>query len=160
MTNESIDDCRGPAPDISSLDNVVAVGVANHNDELGGSGFGDCMDLVAPSKPRYRSTIGVTTTDRRGLDGYAADDYFASFGGTSAAAPLVAGIAGLVLSLDRTLTRVNVVQILERSAEKIDPDVAHYDASGFSPLAGYGRVNAARALALASRWHNGPAARR
>lgn len=146
MTNEPVDNCRGPALDISSLDSVVAVGVSDHNDALGGSGFGACMDLVAPAKPRYRSTVGIVTTDRSGLDGHASGEYHASFGGTSAAAPLVAGAAGLLLSLNPDLTREEVRRILEHTADKIDPAAAGYDAHGFSDRAGYGRVNAARAL--------------
>jgi subtilisin family serine protease len=146
VTNESVDDCTPPHADISSLESVVAVGVSNHDDVVGGSGFGACLDLVAPSKPMDRSTIGVPTTDRTGIDGHTTDDYFAGFGGTSAAAPLVAGIAGLLLSLNPALTRADLVAILEHTADKIDAAAARYDAAGFSPNAGYGRVNAARAL--------------
>jgi subtilisin family serine protease len=147
MTNAPVDNCSGPTVDISSLESVIAVGVADHNDQIGGSGFGDCMDLVAPAKPRYRSTIGITTTDRTGLDGHVPGDYFEAFGGTSAAAPIVAGIAGLMLSVDPALTGREVKEILEATADKIDPAAARYDASGFSARAGHGRVNAARALA-------------
>jgi subtilisin family serine protease len=146
MTNESVDNCSGAHTDISSLESVVAVGVSNHDDEVGGAGFGACMDLVAPAKPKDRSTLGVMTTDRTGLDGHAAGDYYSDFGGTSAAAPLVAGIAGLLLSLNPALTRADLQRILEHTAEKVDPSGAAYDAAGFSERAGYGRVNAARAL--------------
>jgi subtilisin family serine protease len=146
MTNERVDNCSGEHLDISSLESVVAVGVADHDDVLGGSGFGPCMDLVAPAKPKSRSTIGVTTTDRTGLAGHAAGEYYASFGGTSAAAPLVAGIAGLLLSLNPDLGRDDLQRILEHTADKIDPLTARYDAAGFSMRAGYGRVNAASAL--------------
>ena len=145
MTNEAVDNC-GAHADISALDSVVAVGVSDHNDLIGGSGFGACMDLVAPAKPERRSTMGNATTDRTGLDGHADGDYFAAFGGTSAAAPLVAGIAGLLLSLNPELTRTDLTQILEHTADKIDPDHAAYDAAGISVRAGHGRVNAARAL--------------
>lgn len=146
MTNEVVDNCTGADADIASLDTVVAVGVSDHNDRIGWSGFGECMDLVAPSKPMHKSTIGVVTTDRTGLDGYEAGDYHTTFGGTSAAAPLVAGIAGLLLSLNPDLTRIELQRILEHTADKIDADAAGYDADGFSPRAGHGRVNAARAL--------------
>jgi subtilisin family serine protease len=145
MTNEPIDNC-GEDGDISSLDSVLAVGVSNHRDEVGGSGFGPCMDVVAPSKPRDRSTIGIVTTDRTGLDGHTADDYFTGFGGTSAAAPLVAGIAGLLLSLNPALGRADLQRILEHTAEQIDVAHVTYDAAGFSERAGHGRVSAARAL--------------
>jgi hypothetical protein len=58
----------------------------------------------------------------------------------------VAGIAGLLLSLNPELTRSEVQQLLEQTADKIDAANADYDARGFSPRAGFGRVNAARAL--------------
>lgn len=145
-TNESVDNCAGERADISSLDGVIAVGVANHRDEVGGSGYGACLDVVAPAKPRDRSTVGIVTTDRTGIDGHTGNDYYAGFGGTSAAAPLVAGIAGLLLSLNPKLERTDVQRILEHTAEKIDREHVTYDARGFSERAGYGRVNAARAL--------------
>jgi len=145
MTNEAVDNC-GEHADISALDSVVAVGVSDHNDRIGGSGFGDCMDLVAPSTPERIDTKGSATTDRTGLDGHVDGDYFMAFGGTSAAAPLVAGVAGLLLSLNPDLTRTDLERILEHTADKVDAEHAGYDAAGFSPRAGYGRVNAARAL--------------
>ncbi len=145
MTNDRVDNC-GAHADISALESVLAVGVSDHHDKIGGSGFGPCMDLVAPAKPMDRSTIGVTTTDRTGIEGHTSDDYYSGFGGTSAAAPLVAGIAALLLSLNPNLTRTDLQRILERTADEIDPENAAYDATGFSTRAGHGRVNAARAL--------------
>jgi subtilisin family serine protease len=76
---------------------------------------------------------------------------YLGFGGTSAAAPLVAGIAGLLLARNPELTRDELETILEATADKIDPANARYDASGFSTRAGHGRVNAARALRWAAR---------
>jgi subtilisin family serine protease len=157
MTNDTVDNCRAPTADISSLASVLAVGVANHDDEVGGAGFGECIDVVAPAKPEDRSTIGVVTTDRVGIAGHTADDYYTGFGGTSAAAPLVAGIAGLLLSLNPELTRTELQLILEHTADKIDSDGARYDAAGFSERAGHGRVNAARALGPAVKIAVSPA---
>ena len=146
VTNDPVDNCTSERADLVSLPEVLAVGVSNHRDELGGAGFGDCLDLVAPSKPADRSTVGVPAADRTGLDGYTADDYYMDFGGTSAAAPLVAGIAGLMLALEPNLTRLELEAVLERTADKIDPAAAAYDATGLSRRAGHGRVNAARAV--------------
>ena len=156
-SNDAVDVCSGEDADISALPSVLAVGVANHHDELGGSGHGECLDLVAGSKPERRSTIGVPTTDRTGLDGNDAGDYQLEFGGTSAAAPLVAGIAGLLLSLNPELTRTQLTGILEHTADEVDSARAAYDAAGFSVRAGYGRVNAARALAPAATIEIAPA---
>jgi subtilisin family serine protease len=101
---------------------------------------------VAPSTPERQTTLGVLTSDRTGIDGYTGGDYHETFGGTSAAAPLVAGIAGLLLSLNPELTRIELTELLEQTTDKIDAAHAGYDARGFSPRAGFGRVNAARAL--------------
>ena len=72
-----------------------------------------------------------------------------TFGGTSAAAPTVAGIAALMLSRDPSLTRLEVRDILRATAVQID--VANVDpvgqwAGGFSQWYGFGRVNAASAV--------------
>jgi subtilisin family serine protease len=146
-TNEAVDNCAGPTLDLAALDGVLAVGVADFQDRVGGAGYGNCIDLVAPSTPELKTTLGVLTSDRTGIDGYTSGDYHETFGGTSAAAPLVAGIAGLLLSLNPELTRAELVQLLEQTADKIDAEHAAYDARGHSMRAGYGRVNAARALA-------------
>jgi subtilisin family serine protease len=145
-TNDAVDNCAGPTLDVAALDSVLAVGVADFRDRIGGSGFGPCIDLVAPSTPEGRTTLGVLTTDRTGLDGHTGGDYHETFGGTSAAAPLVAGVAGLLLSVNPELTRSELEQLLEQTADKIDAARAGYDSRGFSARAGFGRVNAARAL--------------
>jgi subtilisin family serine protease len=146
VTNDVVDNCDGATRDVAALSSVVAVGVSDHRDRIGFSGFGSCLDLVAPSRPRAFAAGGVPTTDRLGLAGYVDGDYQAGFGGTSAAAPLVAGIAGLLLSLNPELEAADVRRLLVFTAEKIDASVARYDASGFSPTAGFGRINAARAV--------------
>jgi subtilisin family serine protease len=145
-TNDAVDNCAGSTLDLAALDSVLAVGVADFRDRIGGAGYGSCIDVLAPSTPEGKTTLGVLTTDRTGIDGHTGGDYHETFGGTSAAAPLVAGIAGLLLSLNPELTRSEVQQLLEQTADKIDAANADYDARGFSPRAGFGRVNAARAL--------------
>lgn len=146
VTNDAVDNCAGPTRDLAALDSVLAVGVADFRDRIGGAGYGPCLDLLAPSTPEGITTLGVLTTDRTGLDGHTGGDYHETFGGTSAAAPLVAGIAGLLLSLNPELTRSELIDLLEQTADKIDAANAGYDARGFSDRAGFGRVNAARAL--------------
>jgi subtilisin family serine protease len=94
----------------------------------------------------------IFTTDRRGGEGYnpgsadkgdAAGDYTNSFGGTSSATPLTAGVAALMLSVNPDLTAADVKDILAKTADQIG---SGYDASGHSDEFGYGRINALKAV--------------
>jgi len=109
-------------------------------------------------------TPGIWTTDWSGKGGYnkggahadgdKAGNYAADFGGTSSAAPGVAGVAALVLALNKRLRYTEVQDILKNACDKIDRRNGQYDpVTGHSPLYGYGRLNAATAvrLAMASR---------
>jgi subtilisin family serine protease len=115
---------------------TIAVGASTDSDTRAPySDFGREVDLCAPSNGGVN---GIWTTSNGG--------YTAHFGGTSAAAPMVAGIAGLLLSVNANLTWSEVKALLQGSCEKIDPDGAQYDALGHSTLYGFGRVRADRAL--------------
>ncbi|NBC01073.1 MAG: S8 family serine peptidase [Bacteroidetes bacterium] len=72
-----------------------------------------------------------------------------TFGGTSAAAPTVAGIAALMLSVDSTMTWEDLRDTLRDTAVQIDAantDPVGQWVGGFSPWYGFGRVNAASAV--------------
>jgi subtilisin family serine protease len=101
---------------------------------------------LASSSGDGASTI---TTNRLGDVGYAPvpgfPDYTNMFGGTSSAAPLAAGIGALVLSQAPCMSAGELRQLLRDTADKIGPEP--YDANGFNPLYGYGRINGGRALA-------------
>ncbi|NER83308.1 MAG: S8 family serine peptidase [Leptolyngbya sp. SIO1D8] len=113
--------------------------------------------------PELKSSLpgrGMVTSDRTGSAGYNRDAYTRTFGGTSSSCPVVAGVAGLMLSANPNLTAREVKQILQETADKImddEPDpqlgLRHgtYDNNGHSQWFGYGRVNAARAVAEARR---------
>jgi subtilisin family serine protease len=75
-------------------------------------------------------------------------DYTGRFGGTSAAAPQVAGLAALVLSMNPCLTAAEVKQLIIDNADKINsgPNGYVYDANGHSLEVGYGRINAFQTL--------------
>ncbi len=107
----------------------------------------------------------VITSDRTGAAGYTDDDY-TGFGGTSSACPLVAGIVGLMLSVNPDLTASEVKRLLQSTTDKIvdkDPDpqlgqtYGTYDSKGHSLWFGHGKVNAyqavkaAKEMALAGR---------
>ncbi len=131
----------------ASLDGVgsyatnVTVGAVN---DLGlktyYSSFGPLLDVAAPSNG---GLSGITTTAINGST-------TASFGGTSSACPLVAGVLGLILSANPALTAAEARDILQTTTHKIDPIFGSYDVGGVSPFYGHGMVDAARAVRLAS----------
>jgi subtilisin family serine protease len=116
---------------------------------------------TAPQVTQYLPGLGVFAADRVGVVGYDSGDYTNSFGGTSSATPVVAGVAGLVLSANPRLTAREVRGILEQTADKIvDPDadpqlgnrLGNYDANTQrSDWFGYGKVNALKAVQAAVR---------
>ncbi|MBP7125131.1 S8 family serine peptidase, partial [Myxococcota bacterium] len=69
------------------------------------------------------------------------------FAGTSAAAPLVAGTAALMLSVAPDLSPGEVRRILEATADR--PGGVSFDADGHDDRYGHGRLNARRAVAAA-----------
>lgn len=96
------------------------------------------LDFTAPSSGGSNGTAGITTTNIGG--------YTSSFGGTSSASPLAAGVGALVLSALPDLTWDGLRSVLQASATQIDVDDGGYDADGHSLLYGYGRVDAFGAL--------------
>lgn len=108
------------------------------------SSFGEELVVSAPSNGGV--TSGITTTDVTGTRGYDRGNYTSTFGGTSSAAPLVAGLAGLVLSANPELTAAEVRALLAETADRIDPLRGRYSEDGHSPIYGFGRVNAYRAV--------------
>ncbi|MGR3309366.1 MAG: S8 family serine peptidase [Candidatus Brocadiales bacterium] len=128
----------------ASYEKVIAVGASTYQDKRAYySDYGASLDIMAPSSG---GSSGITTTDRMGSKGYDSGNYLSSFGGTSAATPIAAGVAALMLSVNGTLSRSNVQEILQYTADKINPVDANYDASGFSEKYGYGRINAYKAV--------------
>lgn len=83
-------------------------------------------------------------------------NYTNSFSGTSAAAPIVSGLAGLILSANPNLTYQQVEQILKNTSDKIDAPSGGYDNVGHSNIYGYGRINAFNAVKEALRLKNSP----
>ncbi len=114
--------------------------------------------FTAPALLKNPEGLGVFTNDRLGAAGYSTSDFTDSFGGTSSACPVVAGVAGLILSANQDLTALEVREILQQTADKItdpDPDpqlgtkLGTYDQKGYSQWFGYGKVNAAKAVQAA-----------
>src|SRR5690606_7127185 len=94
------------------------------------------LAVVAPT--------GTLTTDIRGAGGDDPGDYTSLFGGTSSACPVVAGVAGLLVSAAPELTGAEIGEVLIRTARPAP--YAQPDASGHDPIYGYGVVQPAAAL--------------
>ena len=121
----------------------IAVGATSNFDcRSHYSQYGPELDLVAPSSGGFFN-LGIDTTDRMGSPGYTASSYFSGFGGTSSATPLVAGIAGLMLSRNPYLTAAEVRQILQNTTDRVGSDPYP---GGRNDRYGFGRVNAHAAL--------------
>ncbi|MFM2269453.1 MAG: hypothetical protein RL757_2894, partial [Bacteroidota bacterium] len=128
---------------------VWAVGATTNTDALADfSNYGSKLAIVAPG-------VGIVTTDRQGENGYnSQSDYTTNFGGTSAACPIVAAVAGLIASVDTQLNAQQIAQILLTTTEKVGqmPYAIHPNQplGTWSFQMGYGRVNAYRALLKAA----------
>jgi subtilisin family serine protease len=135
---------------------TIAVGASTDQAKLAGySNTGPQVDVVAPSSGGVREifTTDVSVAGRGFNVGRAAQGgkdglHTNSFGGTSSATPLAAGIAALMLSVHPKLSAEEVREIQRGTADKIGDG---YDAAGFSPRFGCGRVNAAQAVAEAKK---------
>ncbi len=105
---------------------VVAVSATDSNDRLAGfSNYGSWVTLAAPG------TDILSTANGGG---------YSYWNGTSFSSPITAGVAALLLAANPKLTNQELLALLIATADDIgDP--------GFDSSFGWGRVNAARALA-------------
>ncbi|MDX2177585.1 MAG: S8 family serine peptidase [Candidatus Sumerlaeia bacterium] len=85
-------------------------------------------------------------------------DYTATFGGTSAAAPQVAGAVALMLSVNPDLPRERVRDLLRQSSWRLDESGGFYDRNGVSPYYGWGLLDAGLAVRLSWEARYGPGA--
>ena len=133
--NDGIGNADISGPGASSL--TISVGATNHRDERwSGSATGAALDVVAPGW-RVRTVSADDSIDNSDL-----------FSGTSAAAPIVSGIASLLLSQNSELSHDQIRLILKESAEdQVGPE--EEDAEGRDDFYGDGRVNLLAALTFA-----------
>lgn len=135
---------------------VIAVGAIDDDDDVAGySEFGSSLMLVAPSDggPANR---GIFTTDLLGASGYAPGDFTSSFGGTSAAAPIVSGVVALMLEANPDLTWRDIQHVLIHSTRICDPSHPTWtvNSAGYpvSYAYGFGAVDAGAAVVTALEW--------
>ena len=111
----------------AAYSNVIAVASTTVGDAKSGfSNYGSWIDISAPGSAIYSTIPG---------NGYATKQ------GTSMASPMVAGLCGLMLSLNPTLPPSNIKSCLLNSADNIDAANASYVGQ-----LGAGRINALAAM--------------
>lgn len=122
-------------------DDILTVGSINRRGEkVVSSGYGDKLDIVAPGDIIY-STYPNNST--------------AYLSGTSMACPHVSGVAALILSVNPDLTGKQVRDIIEKTAQKVRPDLYSYTQNPQRPNGawndemGYGLVDAYAAVSMA-----------
>ena len=151
--------------DYSTLDElanfyaVTAVCAVGHDDIRSRySEAGANLWVCGPSSSGRGRQPRIATTDN-------GHSYRSSFGGTSAATPIVAGVAALIREADNALTWRDVKLILAASARKVDPDNTGWeqgafkygstrDRYNFNHEYGFGMVDAKAATDLAPGWTN------
>lgn len=122
--------------------NSIAVGSTNPDDSRtspffwsasSGSNFGPEIDVVAPGNYIYGLSFNSNT------------NYNSYWGGTSQAAPHVAGLISLMVSIKPTLTvdEINTI-LIQTSEDQVGP--ISEDTPGFDNFFGHGRINAFQAL--------------
>jgi subtilisin family serine protease len=164
--NESVD-----LDGYASYRHVIAVAACNDSGRRSVySDFGRAVFCAFPSSDFEDEdtghpaplTPGIWTTDRSGNAGYNPGgedprgdedgDFTAGFGGTSSACPGVAGVVALILGKKKKLDPAAVRDIIRQSCDRIDEAGGNYDpTTKRSPLYGYGRVNAYKAVQLAAK---------
>ena len=134
-----------PARYSTSYSNVIAIAATDQNDNRASySGRGSALNVSAPGG--FGGTVNAddifsTTPDYPFYwESQGVGRTYGYMAGTSMAAPLVAGTAALMLSVNSSLTPSQIRSTLQLSAD--DKGTA-----GFDTLYGYGRINALKATA-------------
>jgi subtilisin-like proprotein convertase family protein len=128
---------------------TIAVGAIGDNDTRAYyNEKGSSMMVVAQSSGNSRS---IWTTD-------SGSGYTSSFGGTSSAAPLGAGVIALVLDANPGLTWRDVQHVVIKSARKCAPNNSDWKINGggldINYNYGFGAMDADAACNLAAGWAN------
>ena len=125
----------------SSNSNVIAVGAIQQNlSRVFFSNYGDNLDIVAPGVDIYSTKL---------------ENAYDYSDGTSFASPQVSGVAALILSVNPNLTGQEVRDIIEKTAQKVRPDLYNYQSDQSHPNGtwnnemGYGLVDAYAAVKMA-----------
>lgn len=125
----------------AGYDNVISVASSRENDAKSGfSNYGTWIDITAPGSSILSTYIG---------SGFSAT--YASIQGTSMASPLVAGLCGLIKSVNPQMTQTQIENCLLSTADNINAVNGSYIGQ-----LGAGRINAYQAVLCAQSTLNAP----
>ncbi|MCS7074313.1 MAG: S8 family serine peptidase, partial [Bacteroidia bacterium] len=116
----------------ASYQNVISVGSTSTSDAKSSfSNYGSTIDVMAPGSNIYSTLAGSNTS-------------YGNQSGTSMACPMVAGLCGLILSLNPDLYPYEVENCLKNGCDNIDAQNPNYIGQ-----IGAGRINAYQSLLCA-----------
>jgi len=120
----------------------------------------ECAMLLAVT-PSSGGSRNIFTTDLKGRAGASYDDCASTFGGTSAASPMAAGIIALALQRRPELTWRDVQGVLIKSTTRVDPSDNDWGPNGaglyFNHKYGFGKLDAEKVVQTAATWELLPA---
>ncbi len=138
---------------LHAQDGVIVVGSLNDRDrKLWYSVWGPNLDVMTSSgplgggsRPRLVTTDIVGEVGRNDLGEQ--QEYTKKMGGTSGAAPVLSGAVALMIAANPRVTYADIEGALCDTAIRVSPELALYDADGWSYTYGCGRVDASAAVA-------------
>jgi hypothetical protein len=125
---------------------ALTVGATNSRDQLATfSNFGTIVDVVAPGGDAVQGGRGLPDTIYSTFPMNSPQGKYYGIQGTSMAAPHVAGLAALVLSINPNLTAQQVIDMIKATGDMIDVEASDSSLSKFT----YPRINAFNAATSA-----------
>ncbi|MDU9003677.1 S8 family serine peptidase [Sedimentitalea todarodis] len=114
---------EGTAEAIDSHRGTISVAAVRQDGQVTDFSTPGANVLVSAFADDLNNNPSISTTDNTGAAGYTNTDYTNTFGGTSAAAPQVAGVVALMLEANPDLGWRDVQSILSYSARHVGSDV-------------------------------------
>ncbi len=138
------------------VNSIYTIGVGAHGNDGVFSSYSEPGASMLISAPSNGGSLGITTSDLLGVPGYSDGDCTNSFGGTSSACPLAAGVIALMLEANPMLDWRDVQNLLVRNAQKIDPNHPDWTINGagynINHNYGFGAIDAEILVQAAMDW--------
>lgn len=131
--------------DFAAHSDAFCVTASNSLDEPSSYSFYGANALIC-GPTNGNDGVGITTAHVEANGGRLEHTFTSGFGGTSSAAPLAAGVAALMLSVNPNLTASEIKNLMRTNSDRI---AGGYNSSGHSVYLGYGRINALKLVKAA-----------